>query len=185
MCVTGLDESLMSEDLHKVFERFGPVKSAKVAIDAETRKSKCYGYVWFSHEQDCKRAILEANQFHSSLCAPYPCRLFEMTGLRAASVFVQSEGFKSVTAINFPEDYSKEELLMIFEDMHVLSIHIMPRKVLEKSASWPQVRSRAEITFTTHRDAKDAIRLLNGVMIRGKKLLIKPCAEQAARAVGV
>ena len=33
LCVTGLDESLTSEDLHAMFEKFGPVKSVKVATD--------------------------------------------------------------------------------------------------------------------------------------------------------
>ena len=88
MCVTGLDESLTSEDLHEIFQSFGSIKSAKVAIDASTRKSKCYGYVWFNEEQDCKRAILEARDFVTSMRAPYPCSLFEMTGLRAANLFV-------------------------------------------------------------------------------------------------
>ena len=88
MCVTGLDESLTSEDLHEMFQSFGSIKSAKVAIDASTRKSKCYGYVWFNEEQDCRSAILEARDFATSVRAPYPCSLFEMSGLRAANLFV-------------------------------------------------------------------------------------------------
>lgn len=34
MCVTGLDESITAEDLHKMFSVFGQVKSAKVATDS-------------------------------------------------------------------------------------------------------------------------------------------------------
>ena len=58
MCVTGLDETLTAEDLHLMYQRFGQVKSAKVAYDAETGKSKCYGFVWFMEENDCMQAIL-------------------------------------------------------------------------------------------------------------------------------
>ena len=71
MCVTGLDESLTSEDLHTLYQRFGQVKSAKVAYDAETGKSKCYGYVWFMEEDECKRAILAAANFETKVHAPY------------------------------------------------------------------------------------------------------------------
>lgn len=31
LCVTGLDESLTSEDLHLIFQQFGDIKSCKVA----------------------------------------------------------------------------------------------------------------------------------------------------------
>ena len=47
LCVTGLDESIDSSDLHQMFSKFGQIKSAKVAIDHKTQKSKCYGYVWY------------------------------------------------------------------------------------------------------------------------------------------
>ena len=53
LCVRGLDESLTSEDLHRMFERFGQVKSAKVSTDPSTMKSKCYGFVWFGSEDAC------------------------------------------------------------------------------------------------------------------------------------
>ena len=67
MCVTGLDESVTAEDLHRIFSTFGQIKSAKVATDATTLKSKCYGYVWFMQEDDCKRAISEAKSFQTSI----------------------------------------------------------------------------------------------------------------------
>jgi RNA recognition motif-containing protein len=57
ICVTGLDESLTSENLHKMFARFGEIKSCKVASDPVTGKSKGYGYVWFTTERACKSAL--------------------------------------------------------------------------------------------------------------------------------
>lgn len=47
ICVTGLDSSLTSADLYTIFERFGKIKSCKVATDPQSGLSKNYGYVWF------------------------------------------------------------------------------------------------------------------------------------------
>lgn len=126
LCVTGLDESITAEDLHKIFEKFGTVKSSKVAIDAVTLKTKCYGYVWFMEEQSCQRAILEAKSFRTSATVPFPCNLFEMSGLRHARVMIQPEGFQTVTVINFPKDYTTEELRSIFPDAPIMSCIMIP-----------------------------------------------------------
>ena len=57
ICVTGLDESLTSEDLHNMFSRFGDIKSCKVTLDPATGKSRGYGFIWFSTERACKFAL--------------------------------------------------------------------------------------------------------------------------------
>jgi len=57
LCVTGLDESITSEDLHLLFNQFGELKSCKVARDPKTGKSRCYGYIWFTSEKACAKAI--------------------------------------------------------------------------------------------------------------------------------
>lgn len=62
LCVTGLDESLTSEDLHSMFSKFGELKSCKVSRDPATLKSKCYGYVWFYNESDCVSALKAGNE---------------------------------------------------------------------------------------------------------------------------
>jgi hypothetical protein len=92
-----------------------------------------------------------------------------MSGLRHARVFVQPDGFQTVTALNFPEDYSADDLKSIFVETSIISCVIIPRKALEKSASWPEVRTRAEITFNSHMHAKDAC-ALNGLTIGGMRL---------------
>ena len=130
LCITGLDESITAEDLHLLYGKFGLIKSAKVAIDPATLKSKCYGYVWFVEEDSCKRAMIEANSYLTSVRAPYLCKLFEMGGLRHARVLVESEGFQTVTAINFPEDYTEQELRSIFADTPILSCVMIPQKML-------------------------------------------------------
>jgi RNA recognition motif-containing protein len=163
-----------------MYSKFGTIKSAKVAVDPVTLKSKCYGFVWFVEESSCRRALSEAKNFLTSLSSPYLCKLFEMGGLRHARILVESEGFQTVTAINFPEDYTEHELRSIFVDAPILSCVIIPKKMLEKNASYPQVRSRAEITFRTHMHAKDACSL-NGVTIGNMKLQIRPSLNQTIK----
>ena len=63
LCVIGLDESITGEDLHIIFSKYGDIKSAKVAADPLTSKSKCYGYVWFMSEESCKKAINDSANF--------------------------------------------------------------------------------------------------------------------------
>ena len=75
-------------------------------------------------------AILEAQNYLNSKQAPYPCKIFEMSGLRHAKAFVQPEGFQTVTVINYPEDYTAEELRSIFPDAPILSCIMLPKKSL-------------------------------------------------------
>ena len=92
MCVTGLDESLTGEDLHVIFRKYGEIKSAKVAVDPQTSKSKCYGYVWFMNEENCKKAIDDSANFQSSKDVPYSCKLFQGYGLRQAQSYAGPGG---------------------------------------------------------------------------------------------
>ena len=69
LCVTGLDCSLTSADLHQIFEPFGEIKSCKVATDSATGQSKCYGFVWFKSEASCKSALACKD-------LPYPTQLY-------------------------------------------------------------------------------------------------------------
>ena len=77
LCVTGLDESITGEDLHIIFNKYGEIKSAKLAVDPLTSKSKCYGYVWFMSEESCKSAIKDSANFQLSKELPYSCKMFE------------------------------------------------------------------------------------------------------------
>ena len=100
-----------------------------------------------------------------------------MTGLRHSKVFIQPDGFQTVTVINFPEDYTYDQLKSIFvPSMPIVSCVVIPKKSLEKGASWPQVKTRAEITFRSHSDAKDACSL-DGVKIGNTKLQVKPSKQ--------
>jgi RNA recognition motif-containing protein len=55
--VAGLPYDLDDAELEEIFEKFGKVNSAKVAMDRETGKSKGFGFVEMPNETEAKEAI--------------------------------------------------------------------------------------------------------------------------------
>ncbi|WP_051268248.1 RNA recognition motif domain-containing protein [Terrimonas ferruginea] len=55
--VAGLPYDLDDAELTEIFEKFGTIASAKVAMDRETGKSKGFGFVEMPNEEEAKEAI--------------------------------------------------------------------------------------------------------------------------------
>jgi RNA recognition motif-containing protein len=55
--VAGLPYDLDDAELEEIFEKFGVVKSAKVAMDKETGKSRGFGFVDMPNADEAKEAI--------------------------------------------------------------------------------------------------------------------------------
>ncbi|MBL0144454.1 MAG: RNA-binding protein [Chitinophagaceae bacterium] len=55
--VAGLPYDLDDAELMEIFEKFGDVRSAKVAMDKETGKSRGFGFVDMVNNQDGRDAI--------------------------------------------------------------------------------------------------------------------------------
>src|SRR6476659_8549422 len=55
--VAGLPYDLDDAELEEIFEKFGKVNSAKVAMDKETGKSRGFGFVEMPNETEAKEAI--------------------------------------------------------------------------------------------------------------------------------
>jgi cold-inducible RNA-binding protein len=55
--VAGLPYDLDDAELEEIFEKFGKVATARVAIDRETGKSKGFGFVEMPNDTDAKNAI--------------------------------------------------------------------------------------------------------------------------------
>lgn len=55
--VAGLPYDLDDAELMEIFEKFGQVVSAKVAMDKETGKSKGFGFVEMQNNEDGQEAI--------------------------------------------------------------------------------------------------------------------------------
>ena len=59
--VAGLPYDLDDAELEEIFEKFGKVNSAKVAMDRETGKSRGFGFVEMPVEAEAKDAIESLN----------------------------------------------------------------------------------------------------------------------------
>jgi len=55
--VAGLPYDLDDAELEEIFEKFGTVATARVAIDRETGRSKGFGFVEMPNDMDAKNAI--------------------------------------------------------------------------------------------------------------------------------
>ena len=59
--VAGLPYDLDDAELEEIFEKFGKVVSAKVAMDKDTGKSKGFGFVEMANDSDGREAIEHLN----------------------------------------------------------------------------------------------------------------------------
>ena len=59
--VAKLPQHITSDRLKAMFESYGQVVDAKIIIDRETGKSKCYGFVEMATEEGAKAAIENLN----------------------------------------------------------------------------------------------------------------------------
>ncbi len=53
----GLPYDLDDAELEEIFEKFGPVVSARVAMDRDTGKSKGFGFIEMEKSEDAQQAI--------------------------------------------------------------------------------------------------------------------------------
>ena len=59
--VAGLPYDLYDEELVEIFEKFGTIASAKVAMDKETGKSRGFAFVDMPNDEEAKEAIEHLN----------------------------------------------------------------------------------------------------------------------------
>lgn len=57
--VANLNYKLQDKDLKEIFENYGTVDSARVIFDRETRRSKGFGFVEMSNDDEANNAIRE------------------------------------------------------------------------------------------------------------------------------
>ena len=60
--VAKLSSGTTSEDLQGLFEEYGEVTSAKVIFDRETGRSKRFGFVEMTNDEEGNKAINELNE---------------------------------------------------------------------------------------------------------------------------
>jgi RNA recognition motif-containing protein len=59
--VAGLPYDLFDDELEEIFEKFGTIASAKVAMDKDTGKSKGFGFVDMPNDEEAREAIEHLN----------------------------------------------------------------------------------------------------------------------------
>jgi RNA recognition motif-containing protein len=59
--VAGLPYDLYDDELIEIFEKFGTIASAKVAMDKDTGKSKGFAFVDMPNDEEAKEAIEHLN----------------------------------------------------------------------------------------------------------------------------
>ncbi|PHX74632.1 MAG: RNA-binding protein [Chitinophagaceae bacterium] len=62
--VAGLPYDLDDAELEEIFEKFGEVKTAKVALDKETGKSRGFGFIDMPNAEEAKEAIENLNDIN-------------------------------------------------------------------------------------------------------------------------
>ena len=143
-----------------MFERFGEIKSCKVATNAATGQSKGYGFVWFKNEASCKSAL-------NCKDAPYPIQLYQSICLRkieAMSVpdkVVDQNQAKKVTITGLPRNFTESKLAELIGPETIQKIEI--------SRSGLQ----AKVQFKTIQLAQQAL-ILDGIPIKGQTISVKP-----------
>ncbi len=60
--VANLGYNTKAEDIRRLFMRYGYVSHAKVIMDKETNRSKCYGFVEMPKKLEAYVAIVELNE---------------------------------------------------------------------------------------------------------------------------
>ncbi|PIR93661.1 RNA-binding protein [Candidatus Falkowbacteria bacterium CG10_big_fil_rev_8_21_14_0_10_39_11] len=59
--IGSLDWGVTSEDLNQTFSAFGAVEDAVVIMDKMTGRSKGFGFVTFTNDEDADKALAELN----------------------------------------------------------------------------------------------------------------------------
>lgn len=60
--VAKLGFNTRGRDLLALFSKFGKVESAKVIMDKDTNRSKCYGFVEMPNDNEAYVAVVELNE---------------------------------------------------------------------------------------------------------------------------
>ncbi|MBN1599196.1 MAG: RNA-binding protein [Bacteroidales bacterium] len=61
--IAKLSPKTTDETLHALFQQYGEVDSAKVIFDRESGRSKCFGFVEMTNDQEASEAINDLDGF--------------------------------------------------------------------------------------------------------------------------
>lgn len=167
--VKGLDPEIDSRTLHDTFEVFGPITSAKVALD-EMGQSLGYGYVQYDAPESAVAAVERANgmllkgrQLH---VAPYKSKNARGIG----------RGFTNLYVKHLPAEVKDEEALKAMFEVYgeITSVH------MAKDGSG-KIKGFGFVNYGEAESAVKAIEAMNGKEQGGTKLYVGPAQKRVVR----
>ncbi|GMH35378.1 hypothetical protein BSKO_03246 [Bryopsis sp. KO-2023] len=168
--VKGLDPEIDSRTLHDTFEVFGPITSAKVALD-EMGQSLGYGYVQYDAPESAVAAVERANgmllkgrQLH---VAPYKSKNARGIG----------RGFTNLYVKHLPAEVKDETDLRAMFEVYgdITSVH------MAKQDGSGKIKGFGFVNYDEAESAVKAIEAMNGKEQGGTKLYVGPAQKRVVR----
>lgn len=151
--------------LYEVFSEVGPILSIKVCRDAMTGNSLGYAYVNFQNPKDAERAIDTLNY---TTVKGKPIRI--MWSQRDPAVRRSGEG--NIFIKNLDKSVDNKSLYDTFSIFgNILSCKVATSNFGDKSIK-PVSLGYGFVHFQTAKAAQDAIKTVNGMLIKGKKVFV-------------
>lgn len=167
LIINYLPNDLTDEDFHDMFQKIGPLYSAKIMRNKVTGYSYGYGFVNYLKADDAKTAIGDLNglQLQNKRIKVAPCRRGEgADDIKNANLYVA----------NLPKSTSEDELKRLFEAYG----DVIRSKILMNQADNTS-KGCGFILFAKTTQADDAIKGLNGQHVDGgtSPLVVKRAKE--------
>ncbi len=169
--VGNLSTNTTDRDLKSLFERVGPVQSARIMLDRETGRPKGFGFVEMGNE-DADRAIAQFNQ------TPLNGNLLSITEARARPQSPAEGGTPPGRLFvgNLPYDTTIPELKEFFAPSGQVSQVFLP---LDRDTNRP--RGFAFVEFLDLAQAQDAVRRFHNQPFKGRPLAVTEARARDSR----
>ncbi|KAF9613485.1 hypothetical protein IFM89_008332 [Coptis chinensis] len=184
--VKNFSEILTDEDLKKNFSAYGTITHASVMKDANSGKSKGFGFVKFEKSADAASAIEKMNGYSHNDKVWYVGLAKSKTERKAElkSKFEQESNGKvdklqgaNLYLKNLDDDFSDEKLKELFSQFGTITSHTIKRDMQGQSMGY------GFVAFSTPKDAAKAVNEMNGKMI-GRKPSVRCCGPAQRREEG-
>ncbi|GAB2225659.1 hypothetical protein Droror1_Dr00006460 [Drosera rotundifolia] len=167
--IKNLDPSIDSAQLEAIFEKFGTIRSCKVA--EENGKSKGFGFVQFEKENSAMAAL---NAMHDTVLSSK--KLYVAQFMRKSQRIAASEQkFTNLYVKNLDEDLSEDRLLKKFSVFGTVHNVVVMRDRDGKSKGF------GFVSFEYPEEARKAVEALNGTLIGSKQLYVGRAQKKAER----
>ncbi|CAG9836425.1 unnamed protein product [Diabrotica balteata] len=172
--IKNLDRSIDNKAMYDTFSAFGNILSCKVAQD-ENSSSKGYGFVHFETEEAANKSIEKVNGMLLNGKKVYVGRFIPHKE-REKELGEKAKLFTNVYVKNFGEDFSEEQLKVMFEKYGKITSYKIMSKEDGKSKGF------GFVAFESSEAAELAVEALNGKeLVEGKPLYVGRAQKRAER----